>query len=59
MKMTRLDLLWFTFLSIGIPLVLLWGMRRAGKLDWFARVAMILMLLIFVLVDAGLWVRFW
>jgi hypothetical protein len=59
MRMSHAQILWFTLLSLGIPLFILWQIRRMKKADRFVWVAMILMLLTFLIVDAGLWYQAW
>jgi len=56
MNMSHTDIMSFTLLSLGIPLVILWRLRTMG---WGVRLAIIGMFVTFIIVDAGLWHMEW
>jgi hypothetical protein len=52
MKMSHVDILWFTFLTITTPLFILWRMKGQG---WGIRITIVAMMLTLVLVDVAIW----
>jgi hypothetical protein len=55
-KLTHAQILWYTLLTVGLPLFLVWRLRTRGLL---IRLILIAMLLTFLLNDVGIWLRDW
>jgi hypothetical protein len=55
-KLTHAQILWYTLLTVGLPLFLVWRLRTRGLL---IRLILIAMLLTFLLIDVGIWLRDW